>query len=302
LKTEILEPLEGQKYVIPEIAQTRIDHLRDVMKTEDDSGLLGFLGLRTTTIEREGYLLDFFEGVLHQDKNETDQAKVSYGNSFKNNPKFIFGYISYAMLDYENHNYDSAITTLEAAKRQDPNSAYVLDVLGACYMFKEDFQKAADYFLQSQRISSTLSNSMQLSEAKRYLMKADDATQLDELILEQISDTSNEKEHFVAGELLFGFLPENKGEAAPNENRTLKTLDEKKIAVYYALALDHALNEELDRADESFTKAALLDPGKKYNSYARNRIVSLGHLSIKELPATTQTWMKRKSDLLSSTK
>ena len=302
LKTEVLEPLEGQKYIIPELAQTRIDHLRDMMKTEDDSGLFGLLGLRTKTIEREGYLLDFFEGLLHQDQNESDQAKVSYRHSFEKNPRFIYGYIAYAMLDYENHNYDSAITTLEAARKQDPNSAYVLDVLGACYMFKEEFQKAADYFLQSQRISFTLSNSMELSEAKRYLMEADDARQLDEVILEQISDTSNEKEHFVEGDLLFGFLPENKGEAAPNENQTLKTLDEKKMAVYYALALDHALNQEFDRADESFTKAALLDPGKKFDSYVRNRVVSLGHLSIKELPATTQTWMKKKVDLLSSTK
>jgi tetratricopeptide (TPR) repeat protein len=169
-------------------------------------------------------------------------------------------------------------------------------------MFKEDFQEAADYFQQSQRISFTLSNSMELSEAQRYLMEADAATQLDELILEQISDTRNEKEHFVEGELLFGFLPESKGKAAPKENQTLKTLDEKKMAVYYALALDHALSQEFEKADESFAKAALLDPGRKHNSYIRNRIVSLGHLSIKELPADTQTWMKKKVDLLSSTK
>jgi tetratricopeptide (TPR) repeat protein len=302
LKTEVLEPLEGQKYIIPEIAQTRITHLRDVMKTEDDSGLLGFLGLRTKTIEREGYLLDFFEGLLHQNKNEPDQAKVSYGNSFAKNPKFIYGYIAYAMLNYENHDYDSAIKTLEAARKQDPNSAYVLDVLGACYMFKEEFQKAADCFSEAHKISSTLSTAMELSETERYLMKASDATQRDEHWLDLVSVVENENEFFLAGDLLFGFLPENKGEAAPKENQTLRTLDEKKMAVYDALALDYALNQEFDKADESFTEAARLDPGKKYDRYVRNRIVSLEHLSIKELPAATQTWMKQKVDLLSSTK
>jgi tetratricopeptide (TPR) repeat protein len=302
LKTEVLEPLEGQNYVIPEIAQTRIDHLREMMKTEEESGLAGFLGWRTKTIEKEGYLVDFFEGLLHQDQNESDQAKVSYRHSFEKNPQFIYGYIAHAMLDYENHNYDSAITTLEAARNQDPNSAYVLDVLGACYMFKKEFQKAAGYFSESLRISSTLSNSLELSEAKRYLMEAADATQLDEATLELVSDTKNEKERFLENDLIFGFLPENKDEAAPNENQTLRTLDEKKMAVYYALALDHALNQGFERANESFTKAALLDPGKKYNSYVRNRIVSLEHLSIKELPATTQDWMNKKVLLLSSTR
>lgn len=302
LKTEVLEPLEGQKYIIPEVVQTRIEHLREMMKTEEESGLRGFLGLRTKTIEREAYLLDFFEGLLHQDKNEPDQARVSYGRSFEKNPKFIYGYIAYAMLDYENHNYDAAITTLEAARKQDPNSAYVLDVLGACYMFKEEFQKAAGYFSESERISATLSNSMERSEAERYLMEADDARQLDEGILAQLSETKNEKERFLQGDLLFGFLPENKGEAAPNENQTLSTLDEKKMAVYYALALDYALNQDFDKADESFKKAALLDQGKKYDSYVRNRIVSLEHLSIKKLPAATQTWMNKKVNLLSPRK
>ncbi|MDX6446805.1 MAG: hypothetical protein QOH71_3879 [Blastocatellia bacterium] len=302
LQTEVLEPLEGQKYVIPEIMQARIDHLRDMMKTAEESGLSGFLGLRTKTIESESYLLDFFEGLLHQDKNESNQAKISYGKSFEKNPKFIYGYIAYAMLDYENHDYNSAITTLEAAKRQDPNSAYVLDILGACYMFKEEFQKAAYYFSESSRISATLSNSMELSEAKRYLMEADDARQLDEAIIEQISETRNEKERFLENDLLFGFLPETKGKAAPNENQTMITLDEKKTGLYYALALDHALNEEFDKADESFTEAARLDPGKKYDRYVRNRIVSLEHLSIKELPTATQTWMNKKVLLLSSPK
>jgi len=302
LKAEVLDPLAGRKYVIPEIVQTRIDHLRDMMKTEEASGLSGFLGLRTEKIEKEGYLLDYFEGALFQDRGDTEQARVSYRKSFENNPKFIYGYIAYAMVDYEKHNYDSAITTLEAAIKQNPNSANALDVLGGCYMFKEEFQKAADCFTASRKISSTLSNSMDLSEAARYLLDAAYARQLDEGTLELVSDTSNEKERFLESDLIFGFLPEKKGEAAPPENEYFSTLNEKKMAVYYALALDHALNKEFDKADESFKKAALLDPGKKYDSYVRNRIVSLEHLSVRELPAATKTWMNKKVKLLSPRK
>jgi tetratricopeptide (TPR) repeat protein len=302
LKTEVLEPLEGQKYIIPEIAQTRIDHLKDMMKAEEESGLAGFLGWRTEKIEKEGYLVDFFEGRLHQEKNETDQAKASYSKSFEKKKEFIYGYIAAAMLDYENHNYDSAITTLERARKQDPTSAWVLDSLGACYMFKEEFQKAAGCFAEAYRISPTLASAMDLSEARRYLTEDSDARQLDEEWSKIVSDPQNEKERFVDTDLIFGFLPENKGEAAPNDNQIMSTLDEKKAALYYALALDHALNQEFDKADESFTEAARLDPGKRYDRYVKNRIVSLEHLRMKELPAATQTWMNKKVLLLASTK
>lgn len=301
LKIQAREPLEGQQLIIPEVADLRIRSLKELLKFDEKRGLAGFFGFLKARVDSEDFFIDFLEGELSQLQDENAKAKAFYRMSLEKNPGFIYGYIALATLDYASQDYDAAIATLETAERQDPNSALVLNTLGACHMIKANFTQARQLFAKSWKISPYLSTILNLAEADRYLGNAESALYIDYASLQLVSNDQNEKERIVADDIIFGFMPEKSGEKAPARNTTISSMDQKKMAVYYALSLDHALKGESDKADEAFVHAGQLDPQRGFDSLLNNRILSIENFSGLELSADTRKWMKEKRERLSAT-
>lgn len=54
-----------------------------------------------------------------------------------------------ALADFENKKYDDALTKLLEAQKADPDSAFLLNLLGAAYTKKKEYAQAKTYFEQS---------------------------------------------------------------------------------------------------------------------------------------------------------
>lgn len=303
LKIQALEPLEGQRFVIPQLAELRIESPKELLKRDEKRGVSAFFGLSKPMVDgNEDYFVDYLEGTLSEMQQDATKANASYRRSFEKNPKFIQGYLALAVLDYQRHDYDAVIATLEAAQEQDPNSASVLNALGACSMIRGDFAKARELFERAQNISPDLSTIWNMGEANRYLGEAASAAAWDELALHLLSDGQNERERIVASDINFGFMPERAGAQAPPHSMQVSTTKEKQMVVRYALSLDYALKQDFVRADEAFDQAQALDPTRTCSSLVENRILSIEHFSGLTLPGATLTWMEGKRDRLAATR
>lgn len=54
-----------------------------------------------------------------------------------------------ALKDFETKNFDQALTKLQEAEKLDPNSAFLLNLIGAAYTKKQDYPAAKSYFEKS---------------------------------------------------------------------------------------------------------------------------------------------------------
>ena len=63
--------------------------------------------------------------------------------------------VSEALVDFEAKKFDDALVKLLEAEKLDPNSAFVLNLIGAAYTKKQDFAMAKTYFEKSLALDST---------------------------------------------------------------------------------------------------------------------------------------------------
>lgn len=300
LTTQVFQPLEGQKYFIPEIVSLKINYLKELVQRDEQSGLLGYLGLLKPRIENEqGYIVDYFEGALSQQRaqlsnkqEDYDKATASFRTSVQKNNKFIYGYISLAVIQYLGQDFDGAIGFLKQAQQQDHNSAMVLNDLGACYFIKGDFKEAKEQFEASNTISPSFLSATNLAEAYRNLGDAQEAIKQDQFGLQLVKDNQNEKERVLGGQFVSSFLPEKRGAKPPAYYQNIYDLEQKRIMVSYALSLDYALAEDFLHADEAWAEATKRDSEHGFNQYVANRILALEHFSGLALKASTLSWME----------
>jgi tetratricopeptide (TPR) repeat protein len=270
------------------------------METEAESGLSGFLGLRKARLEQEeGYLLDYFEGQLSQQSGDYEKATASFEDSVRKKPEFVFGYISLAVIQYLKQDFDHAIEILKRAQQQDPNSAYVLNDLGACYLIKGDFAQAKTQLENVNRISPSFVSIANLAEAHRYLGEARTAIGQDQVAL-QLLNTENENERVIGGQIVSSFMPEKAGDKPPAFYQTISGMDGKRTMVHYALSLDYALLGDFDKADEAFEEGAKLDSKQSFNQYVGNRILSIEYFSGLNLQPATLNWLEEKRKRLAT--
>jgi len=57
--------------------------------------------------------------------------------------------VSGAIKDIEDKKYDAALAKLDDANKRDPNSAFILNLYGAVWTKKKDFEKSKDYYEQA---------------------------------------------------------------------------------------------------------------------------------------------------------
>jgi tetratricopeptide (TPR) repeat protein len=291
LITQVLQPLQGQKYLVPEITAARIQHLKGLFEREERVGLLGFLGRRKPKLENEqGYMLDYFEGLLAEQKDDPDAAEF-YRKAVRKRPDFVWGYLALALMDYERQDFDKVINTLLPVQEKNPDSAAVASYLGACYLVKGDFANASKQFQIANQISPSFVSRMDLAEAYRYSGHADQAIIEDEGALALVEQAKDEDDWILNGTIVSSFMPEDRGGKPPKFLQYYLALEHKRTLVLYSLSLDYALNGDFDRANQTFEEANKLDPKHVFNPFVLNRLTSLEHFSGLELKSVTLTWM-----------
>ncbi|AEX85099.1 tetratricopeptide repeat protein [Marinitoga piezophila KA3] len=82
------------------------------------------------------------------------------------NKKEINYYISIANMALKESNVDFAIENYEMVLKDEPNNIIALHNLGVCYLMKNEYSKAADFFRKA------INNGFNSEETNFYLMKA----------------------------------------------------------------------------------------------------------------------------------
>ena len=209
LTTQILEPQEGQKFIIPEVATAKLEFLKELVERDEQGGVLGFLGFLKPKIERQqGYIVDYFEGQLNLQQGEDEKAIASFEKSVHTKPEFIYGYMSLFQIQYERQDFDRAIEILKRTGKEGLKSALVLNGFGDCYLINGDFAQALTYYESSNKISHSFLSMMNLAEAHRYRGEATKAIEQDQNALQVVEDTANENERILGGGMLSNFMPE----------------------------------------------------------------------------------------------
>jgi tetratricopeptide (TPR) repeat protein len=281
LKTEVFDSLEGQNNIIPEVVDEKIAYLNSLI-----------------TDDKERFILAYFKGERYEEQEKYDQAKAQYEESIKLNPDFVYGYIAVA---YDSilagDGVDYGMRQLNEALQHDPNSALALNNLGFCYMVKGKYSEALTMFDRARQISPYLEVWINLGEAQRYKGNDDSLEQaLDshKRALGLLSDSKDEDESDIAGELAINFMPERVGDNdTPKSWVTFTNMDEKRTLVYYELSFDYAMRHDWRRANQSFMTASQLDQRGTYPEFIANKIISIERFSEKKPDKITVRWFEK---------
>lgn len=282
LKMQVFDPLEGQKDIIPEVVDKKIDYLSSLI-----------------TDNTESFIVSYFKGERYEEQEEYAQAKTAYEESISKNPDFVYGYIALAYVSIlAGDGVDYGMGQLDEALKHDPNSALALNNLGFCYMVKRDYDKAFKLFEHAHQISPYLEVFVNLGEAQRYKGNEDslaEALSFHERALELLRDTKNEDNSDVAGDLAINFMPEEVGDnITPKFWVTFSTMEDKKTLVYYELSFDYALEHDWVKANQAFERAFKLDAAETYREFFDNKIQSIEKFSERTPDKTTLGWFEKR--------
>ena len=283
LKTDVLEPVPGQKYITPEVEKTKIDHLRTVLERDEDTGIVAHLTRlfnRAPARDNETYIISYFRGLQYEQRENYGCAKIFYQEAINRNSEFVGGYIALAYVHVlAGDPAECAIGVLGKFENNN-RSAVALNNLGYCYLIKGDFEKADKLFDKSLLISQYLETYVNLGDGYRYLRDADSALWHHNAALKWVEDSQNEKENAVAGTLAINFMPTKLGDTeTPKTYVEIRDINQKRMLVLYELSLDYALKEDFVRADQTFNAAFALDPEGAYQAFIDNKIESIENLS-----------------------
>jgi tetratricopeptide (TPR) repeat protein len=291
LISEVSQPLQGQKDVVPEVLDVRLKQLRTML-----------------TDPKENYIIPFLEGQRYEEEEEYQKANDSYEESIKQKPEFVGGYINLAYLGIlDRAGNDSSLKALERVpETQKWQSALVLNNLGFCYMVRDvvtrDVSLSINLFERSRKISPYFETLINLGDAYRYHGDIDKAFDNHQEALELVTNSDSEKENPVVGNMAVNYMPESKEDKeTPKKYERFSSLKEKRILAYYAISLDYALLQWTEEADKNFDMAFRLDQAGEYSEFIANKICSVKQFSRAYPKTSAKNWFEKQSTRLAPT-
>lgn len=280
LRSQIFKPLEGEKYYKPEVVEAKLVILRNL--NPDD------------------YVVHYSEGILHLDRKELDQAKLSFKKAAEINPAFVG---SDNMLGLTNlqakDDISEAISNFTKGLAKDPHYAETHGNLGTCYLLTEEFDKAIEHLETSYNLAASPFTALMLGDA--YLYKGgegsiDKAFRSHQRALTLLEDPNVKDVEYISS-TLFNYMPEKKGDRALSKNYvyTNNSIQNKAFA-RYAISFDYALLKRFPEADAEFAKALALEHGLDYLRFFQWKMVSLKNFL--SLDDDVNAWFTAKGNAL----
>lgn len=279
-KSTIFTPLEGQRYVAPEIARIRLDYLLE--NFPDD------------------YQLDFFKGVIYQTQWDDVNARLWFQKAIDEHPEFAAGYANLGYIEVRNGNIDGALEYTTRAVELDPENALSTNNLGFMQLLKGDFEQAAANLQRADLLSPSLQIEINLGIALLYSGQYQAALQTHQYALLNFNESGNENERYVGySGWLYNFMPQT-----PDDEETIKyfivvnTLKDKQVILRYALSFDYAIIGDLENADREFKAAYNLDEMGIFRNYIDYSMTSIQNFL--NVDSETKEWFDQHRDMLIS--
>lgn len=279
-KAQIFTPSEGQKYIDEETVNIKLDYL--ISRFPEDSDL---------------YLLK----CMNYESMNDDAAKTWCEKAIKLNDRLYAAYIELGYICQKGFDFDCAVNNYKKALESNPQSHITNHNLGSCELLQLNLQDAAEHLELANSISAHLETKLSLGEVYRYLGKTSEAINLHKYSVELASEKEVDKDYLVGGNWIVCYLPDHKG-----DSETIKiydfaySIENKRAIIYYALAIDYALQGDFIAASREFENGRKNDKANKYGDHFVNR--SLSATRILNVNPTAKSWFKKYSKKVCSDK
>lgn len=290
LKAKVFQPLEGQKFYVPEVVDAKLDYLLSVPAFRDDHEIY------------------FLKGVRYLDQGNVKEAISEYQKAIEKNPDFVGSYLNLGRIHMGSYDpkeekwhgdIDEAISNFKKALEKDPNYPLANNNLGFCYIITGDFAEAIKHLKKSYHVSPSLFTTINLGDACYFSGDCKSALKWHEYALKRMKESGIEKERYVAGHWTFNYMPLEPGDSKTIERFVkVASMAQKRVFVHYALSFNYALNGKFDAASEHFEEALQLDKSGQYRHYFENKISSI--MNFCKLKENVKAWFLNHRQKLSS--
>ncbi|HLO32184.1 MAG TPA: tetratricopeptide repeat protein [Anaerolineales bacterium] len=260
VKSQVFQPLEGQKYYANEVVETKLDYL--IQNFPDD------------------YQVYYLKGLYYEQQNDYENAQALINKSLKINPNFVSGYIALGYINQEIFNLEEATKYLRKALEIEPNNMQANNNIGFCYILTLDFKDAIPHLQKAWEVSPNLLTMLNLGDAYLFSGDVTNALARQKIALKIIDLQNIENERIIQlGEWTYNFMPLQPGDKDTIKYYvTVNTAEYKKMFVHYDLSFGYALTGDFDSANKEFDLARELDTYKDYNTYFAYKIRSIENL------------------------
>ena len=282
-KASVFQPLEGQKFYAPEIAESKLNYLIE------NSG------------HRERRDNDLAQLFFLKSINRVDQEDKRYwlNKAIEADPRYAPAYLSLGYSYTSSGERQKAIDYYKKAAEIDPDWWVANNNLGGQYLDLADFPKAVEYFALANKLVRDFVIQLNLGDAYRYAGLLPAALEFHKTAVTNIEIEEIENERYAAGESIWSFMPLFKGDTdTVKQTVRIRSLSEKKMIAYYALAFDRALTGEHAKANKWFDRARACDEAGEFSSFFVNRIDAT--LSFLNPQGKNRAWFQEKRNLLAT--
>jgi tetratricopeptide (TPR) repeat protein len=282
-KASVFQPLKGQKFYAPEIADAKLDYL-----------------IENSAQRREDYAQLFFLKSINRSQQGDEEATRNWlRKAIEVDPRYAAAYLGLGFSYVNTGETEKAIECYRKAAEIEPDWAVVNNNLGSYYTDRGEFVKAIECLERANKAVVTLVTQLNLGGAYRYCGRVADALALDKMVVANLGTEGIETERYVEGDYTWSFRPLWAGDTETSRQSVrIWTLAQKKMLAYYALAFDHGLMGEYSKANNMFNLARGCDEPGEYNQFFINSIESI--LNFLKPEQKIREWFEEKKKELSA--
>jgi tetratricopeptide (TPR) repeat protein len=295
-EAQIFQPLEGQKYFAPEVADAKLDSLEEMLP---NYYLVHFLGKLYEKRTPQNYQVYFLRGTYYFLLQDYPNAQKWLTKAINLNRKFTAGYIERGYVKQSDSDIEGACKDYRTALANEKDNATANNNTGYCDLLEQNFVGAATHFWAAWDISRRLNSNINLGDAYLFAGKTKEALGWQKYALRLMEAASDvgENERFVAGEWTFNYMPVS-ADDQPSKHIPVKvaTIKQKTIFLHYNLSFGFALNADFDAATKEFNKARQLDTHGDYNLFFEQKMKSIQYLVT--MNSDVQSWFEKQEEVL----
>jgi tetratricopeptide (TPR) repeat protein len=281
--TQVFDPPPGEKHWAPEVVDARLNYLTENKEFGND------YRLNLLKAFRYGAMRDYDKAMtaIHEclNKKEVDRDK------------FLGCYLESGVIEVSLGRPDLAMADFTRA--DDPNhpSLVVLNDIAACKFLSADFAGAYQDFEKSYLISPTAITMLNLGETDWYLGHFASALKEHQWAANYLDGPVEDNERFLGGEWTEPYFPLHVADHETIRNTVhIYTAEQKRTTFHFALAIDHALLNDIVAANNEFATAMKLQPNPDHRRLIQNRMQSVENM--RQMSNGARNWLDEHRKIL----
>jgi tetratricopeptide (TPR) repeat protein len=247
-------------------------------------------GHARTQWQREA-IRDFYFNAAwgYTDTENYDSAIELNRKSLELDPRFAMAHVNLGFMYMSSFDLAVAIKHFERAMELDATNPTANNNLGFVTLIHGDFDKAIAYLKRAHELNNYLLVTINLGDAYRYAGNSERALQFHLEARDGIRERGDD-EKYMTSHWRYNYMPLAKGDTQTIRRSILvRTKDEKRAFVHYALSFDQALVGDLAAAQRDFDTAVRLAGNPEFRCFFANKIAAIDRFV--KVPPRASRWL-----------